>query len=1179
MKKGLIFTLEALIALVLLVTFSTTIALVVNSNNAPQHSQESLHTVAQDSVTVLSQLRLRDLRRDPVVSEMFSEGVLSNTQYDDTVMAVIGTLWASNDSANLSWAGNLTQSVLSSVVPATLNWAVAFDGSIIYNTTYPNPERSLAVSRRIVSGVNSSKPTTGCVARAFLHNIRGKNERAYAFLGGFAGQGNVTVSIRGVSQDATFKGITVEANAGDDFMLSVNGNECEVLHRSNPGDNYSVDSWAVTDETCLGYLDAGASENSISFNFTGAEILNQYFGGGFVEIIYETSQVVPDQESTKREYLPGIDGVPNYYGSFYVPGTLTGINASLHFRNNFTSYFFVGNKTMLYDEGQYEEQTEFVSSNDFAVNFSFEGELSSRTVPIRFQVFANDTGQTGYADVVLITDVSGSMAWQMGSDSYGTSRECDNAQLYDSDTQRISVAKCIDADFVEAIMEGVGNQVALVSFSSSVMNYTSFTDDVEYLESVISGYSANGGTCIACAINKAYDLLEEYSNENRTQYIIVMSDGVANYRGSEECVRYYDLDYDDGKYFASEDYGYFARFDAGDYEAYSAGTSTDFYTVSGYGADGAWAAGYSGRFGEFDGNSFDYVQDIGSYYFYGISMYSSSFGFAVGTAGKIYRYNGFSWSQSADTGQEEWRGVDVWSPTLALAVGRSTSDDRVADWDGSSWSYYEPSGFTSSIYDVKFLNSTRAIAAGYAGRVYEWTSAGGWANFADTGGQTWYDVSPINESAFALLSSTGEIRVWDGASWFGLSSPVSTGEGLAFKNSTEGFVAGTNELHYWDGSIWAVKMNREMGIASTGVSCGDSDSCWSSFSSNWAARNANWSSCRAHYDLNATVYAVGFGPVASCSLADETLNAVADCGNGSYFASSDASELAEFYTSLARIIVEESNSSQLLNVSAGDFNATLYPDSYIEYSFIPDERDYVYGDLSVTIENPPFPSCNGSVFIPSEISVDEAKITSYSADKWTDLVLVQGSQVFNLSEYAMDYENLGDPFVVQFNASFVDSGESNEFSVQTGTAYGNASAECSSDNRLIYKGRLRAQVNYSSIFPECYSRNATVYYDLDYDGVSDGAINVSIGNSQLESAGDEYVTPEYFDTNNNGVDNALQRLLDALNFMNDNPSSPSGAIDNPIDLKIGDSVNLTVMVGQGVPFMWGPAEMAVIVWS
>jgi len=560
-------------------------------------------------------------------------------------------------------------------------------------------------------------------------------------------------------------------------------------------------------------------------------------------------------------------------------------------------------------------------------------------------------------------------------------------------------------------------------------------------------------------------------------------------------------------------------------------------------------------------------------------MHSSSFGFAVGRYGKIYGYNGALWSQSRDTGGEEWRGVDIWNANLALAVGRSSDDDRVADWDGSSWSYYEPSGFTNSIYDVKFLNSTRAIAAGYGGRVYEWTGADGWSNFDDTGGQLWYDVAPINESAFALLSSTGEIDVWDGESWYDFTSPVSTGEGIAFKNSTEGFVAGRNELYYWDGSSWSIKMNAEMGTASTGISCGDSSSCFSSFSSNWAARNANWSSCRAHYDLNATVYSVGFGPVASCGLADDTLNAVADCGNGSYFTSSNASELAEFYTSLARTIVEESNASQLLNISTGDFNATLYPDSYIEFSFIPEASEYEYGDLSVTIETPALPSCNGSVFIPDAISVDEAMITSYSADKWTDLVQVQGGVVFNLAEYALDYEYLGDPFVVQFNASKISSGESNEFSVQTGTSYGNASSECSNDNRVIYTGRLRAQVNYSSIFPECYSRNATVYYDLDYDGVSDGSINISIGSEKLESAGDEYVTPEYLDTNNNGVDNALQRLLDTLNFMNDNPSSPSGAIDNPIDLKIGDSVNLTVIVGQGIPFMWGPAEVAVIIWS
>ena len=50
--------------------------------------------------------------------------------------------------------------------------------------------------------------------------------------------------------------------------------------------------------------------------------------------------------------------------------------------------------------------------------------------------------------------------------------------------------------------------MALISFNDGISNYTSLTNDTGYLNSTIDGYTANGGTCICCAENKAYEIVD-----------------------------------------------------------------------------------------------------------------------------------------------------------------------------------------------------------------------------------------------------------------------------------------------------------------------------------------------------------------------------------------------------------------------------------------------------------------------------------------------------------------------------------------------------------------------------------------------------------------------------------------------------------------------------------------------
>ncbi|VVB68295.1 von Willebrand factor type A domain protein [Candidatus Norongarragalina meridionalis] len=1184
MRRAIVFSVDALAAFLILTIALGAFALMRGSFVSPMVENVGVHAVAQDAVSVLAKMRVYDVRHEPGVDALFMDGALSSDDLNKSVLEVLGGFWAANNSGNFSAAGNLSRAVLSPIMPEGVQWAVRIEDDIIYNTTEPSVNHSLAVSRRLVSGVAAELPSTGCVARAFVERIRGKHEKAYAFFGGFTGEGNITAVVRGVPADAQVENVVLEINAGDNLSLYANGAPCGTFTKT-PG-NYSVDSWTVYDAVCLAAI-ANGSDNNFSINFTGSVLGQKYAGGGFVAVTYNTSIMTPPPQTVLTEYLPGIDGLINTYSSFYVPGTVTLASAHLRFLNNYTTLLFVGNKTLMSWNGTNETQTVDIPNANFSAAFPNYAELSQKNVPVRLKVVANVTGGYGNADVVLITDVSGSMDWRMDSDStFGVNRTrtCNDTALYTSgNSQRMSVARCVDRDFVDAVMEGVGNKVALVSFSTGITNYTELTNNSNYLKSVIDDYEPTDSTCICCAINKAYDILAAQSGANRTRFIVVMSDGVPNVRCTPTCsadFRAVSM-YNETLGFATGVNGMIYGWNGTWNYMAPPSTSYDLYGVSARLPLNAFSVGESGKIYEWLGASWLQDIDMGSSSIYAVSTYNSTLAFSVGASGKINRWLGGSWSEQTDTGSTTWYGTSVYNGTLAFAVGDSGKIER---WLGGSWSEQTDTG-SNTFYAVKAYNGTLAFAVGDSGKIYRWLG-GSWSEQTDTGSNTFYAVDVWNGSLAFAVGSSGGIYRWLGGAWVAQASPTTSAiRGVSFVNgSFAKAVTSGGEILSWNGVSWTEEWQYQCdnGNYSAGSSCSDSDSCATATSC--PSRNSNYSSCRAKNDLNATAHAVGFGPVASCNFANNTLYAVAQCGQGLYFASSNASELADFYRSLARTIVQASNASQIMTLS-GSINSTLFPDSYLEFHYVPSVPEYEYQELEIQRETPYFASCQGDLYVPLQMRIDSARVTSFSSAEWTANVTLKNSaydwlNVFNLSVYnGSTFIDTGDPFFVSLNHSLLRSGEHNYLDVRLQSSPGNQSATCSQKNRAIYEGRIRAAVNYSGVFIECRARNATIYYDLDYDSAPDGYVNVTIG-ADLPSAGADYVTVDQLDTSNNAVDDALQRLLTQLNIYTEpTDHGPAGSIDNPVDVQLDSEVGSSAVTGQGIPFLWGPSEVEVMVWT
>ena len=155
----------------------------------------------------------------------------------------------------------------------------------------------------------------------------------------------------------------------------------------------------------------------------------------------------------------------------------------------------------------------------------------------------------GNSDVVLVTDLSGSMMYCLDGSMSGCSYAsgCPNTPAHangctdvnGNNPVRFQLAQNLSKDFIDQVLSRPNNKVAVVAFAGSAGTaapyLTSLSSDPVYLKGQIAAYTANNAalgslTCSCCGIRAAGKILTDQSGASRNKYIIFMSDGVANMR-------------------------------------------------------------------------------------------------------------------------------------------------------------------------------------------------------------------------------------------------------------------------------------------------------------------------------------------------------------------------------------------------------------------------------------------------------------------------------------------------------------------------------------------------------------------------------------------------------------------------------------------------------------------------
>jgi len=345
-------------------------------------------------------------------------------------------------------------------------------------------------------------------------------------------------------------------------------------------------------------------------------------------------------------------------------------------------------------------------------------------------------------------------------------------------------------------------------------------------------------------------------------------------------------------------------------------------------------------------------------------------------------------------------------------------------------------------------------------------------------------------------------------------------------------------------------------------------------SSEFADRNWTIAAGKEACNHNITVYTIGFGTGMSAAGIDTMKNT--SCNSSLYFNATDTSKLQSIFNNITQQILIAANfSSQTVTVSGNFTNSRLFGSSYIDVDYIPLSENLTQNKISLVKETSQFNGCNASIYIPANIEVQDAYVTSYSGSHWTKQLVVNGITVFNLTKYGSEYLLLGDPFVIQIPSLIIQPGINNTFVLSVGDSPTNSS-NCSNNNTLIYTALVDASTEPSDALEKAVGCNWTI------ESISGSTFNMLIpssapGNktcyytSMYKTNASFYPYAYRYDLYMDDVyDVTVYNLLKQLDYEN------SGKIF--FDLSEND-LEIVLSVTGKLAYMWGPSLMNIEVWQ
>lgn len=528
--KGIVFSLDVILGIsALLIVLISSLFLLSSPQIYDEREYSQQKFIADDFLNSLAELKVYEAEnQSSTIKKLIENTQLSEDELELYVLNLVVSYWAKGFDENNDTKKEIAKNITLELAQITRSLRSSDMGIYIGSESllgnYSDNYYPTAISSLIESTFGSDEPKFGYMSRAYLTEINAEKS-AYLYFGGFVGQGNISLKLVIPDVAKTINSAYIEASSGDNFSIKVNG-----IPSGNIIINTSSTNFSANVKSYFSVSGFNKGVNNVEIAFDSNNLSNQYFGGGFIRIKYNTTEFFEGTESGKKNYtFPGIIGIPNLFDGTYVPGNLTETYIKLHYKNNLTNgeiYLNIANAT-IFESNLSGENTVNLSNGEVLSALSNAGidytYLSSKSFPLRFGIKSvNFTEKAiGNADIILITDVSGSM-----SQCVENNNECSYPN------RRIDLAKQLAKEFVSIILNSTGNRVGLAAYRDNVENSHPLSTDKASLFAEIDTYDeTKGGTCICCGLNEAYEMLEPpKSNSSRQRYVIIMTDGIPSHK-------------------------------------------------------------------------------------------------------------------------------------------------------------------------------------------------------------------------------------------------------------------------------------------------------------------------------------------------------------------------------------------------------------------------------------------------------------------------------------------------------------------------------------------------------------------------------------------------------------------------------------------------------------------------
>jgi hypothetical protein len=195
--KGIVFTLDSIIAFGIMTTVISLLIFFRVETSSPYLLAQQMHFASQDILTILYESKLEDVCNQTLLNDYISQGILEEEDLNKTSVSVIGALWAAG---NMSEAANITESIVNGLLPFNIGYQLTINDENVYNTSgtgRPNVSDSTIgiASRRIASGYEKFQPVSGFVSRAWATKIKKNTTEVFTFSPEGAGSRGASVEI------------------------------------------------------------------------------------------------------------------------------------------------------------------------------------------------------------------------------------------------------------------------------------------------------------------------------------------------------------------------------------------------------------------------------------------------------------------------------------------------------------------------------------------------------------------------------------------------------------------------------------------------------------------------------------------------------------------------------------------------------------------------------------------------------------------------------------------------------------------------------------------------------------------------------------------------------------------------------------------------------------------------